>query len=333
MARIRSIKPEFWSNEQVMSCSPLSRLLFIGLWNFCDDSGVHPLKPISIKALVFPGDDIDSASIRRALDELYQNDLISLYSSGGKEYLQVTGWHHQRIDKPTRKYPVLADGIPLETVTYNEKLRESYESTPRVIKEPSTTELELELDKEIKQDQKTCPKPKVLDGFDEFWKVYPRKEAKATAKKAWAKIKPEDGLLDRITSAVSAKASTFDWTKEGGKYIPLPASWLNQRRWEDEAPATPQITTKAINTIMDIYNRVCEGRFQPASGCPDARAESLASLWHAEFSGEKPFQTREGWEDYFRKCLRTDFSWVAKEQINLDFLISKGNVARVWECN
>lgn len=34
MARIRTIKPEFWTSEQVMGCAPLARLLFIGLWNF-----------------------------------------------------------------------------------------------------------------------------------------------------------------------------------------------------------------------------------------------------------------------------------------------------------
>ena len=41
MARIRSIKPEFWTAEQVMECSPMARLLFIGMWNFCDDGGNH----------------------------------------------------------------------------------------------------------------------------------------------------------------------------------------------------------------------------------------------------------------------------------------------------
>jgi hypothetical protein len=41
MARIRTVKPEFWTSEQVMELSPLARLAFIGMWNFCDDAGVH----------------------------------------------------------------------------------------------------------------------------------------------------------------------------------------------------------------------------------------------------------------------------------------------------
>ena len=45
MARIRSIKPQFWTSEQIADCSSNARLLFIGLWNFCDDCGVHPASP------------------------------------------------------------------------------------------------------------------------------------------------------------------------------------------------------------------------------------------------------------------------------------------------
>lgn len=106
MARIRSIKPEFWSSEQVMECSTNARLLFIGLWNFCDDAGRHPLAPKQIKALVFPADDISVDAVRSLLDELSANDLIRLYAVDGKEYFYVTGWQHQKIDRPqSPKYP------------------------------------------------------------------------------------------------------------------------------------------------------------------------------------------------------------------------------------
>ena len=110
MARIRSIKPEFWSSEQVMECSPMARLLFIGLWNFCDDAGNHVNSERTIKAQVFPGDDITSADVRRMLDELSSNDLIACYVHEGKDYLHVTGWKkHQRIDRPSYKHPPFND--------------------------------------------------------------------------------------------------------------------------------------------------------------------------------------------------------------------------------
>lgn len=105
MARIRTIKPEFWTSEQVMECSPLARLLFIGIWNFCDDAGNHPASAITIKALVFPGDAVASDDIRRMLEELSASGLLSFYSASGKQYLHVNGWAHQKIDRPTVKFP------------------------------------------------------------------------------------------------------------------------------------------------------------------------------------------------------------------------------------
>lgn len=106
MARYRTIKPEFWTSEQVMECSPITRLMFIGMWNFADDTGRLPLSPKTIKAQIFPGDDITVEIIRGMIDELSSNGLVNVYRIEDKEYLQVTGWHHQKIDKPQKpKYP------------------------------------------------------------------------------------------------------------------------------------------------------------------------------------------------------------------------------------
>lgn len=105
MARIRTVKPEFWTAEQVMECSPIARLLFIGMWNFCDDGGNHPASTKTLKAEVFPGDEISSDEIRRLICELVSNGLLIEYEAGGKAYWHVTGWHHQKIEKPTYKHP------------------------------------------------------------------------------------------------------------------------------------------------------------------------------------------------------------------------------------
>jgi hypothetical protein len=85
LARIRTVKPEFWTSEQVMNLKRDTRLMFIGLWNFCDDAGRHSAEPRRIKAQVFPGDDdISSETIRGMLQELSTNDLIALYEVSGK---------------------------------------------------------------------------------------------------------------------------------------------------------------------------------------------------------------------------------------------------------
>lgn len=69
------------------------------------------------------------------------------------------------------------------------------------------------------------------EAFAEFWKLYPRKDAKADAVKAWAKV-PFD-LYDVVLDALERQIGQPDWTKDGGKFIPYPASWLNGKRWED----------------------------------------------------------------------------------------------------
>ncbi len=105
MARIRTVKPEFFSSEQVVECSPTARLLFIGLWCFCDDGGVHPYSPRRIKMEVFPGDQYSDDEIIQLLEELATVGLIETYSVEDKHYLIVTGWKHQRIDRPTLRHP------------------------------------------------------------------------------------------------------------------------------------------------------------------------------------------------------------------------------------
>lgn len=108
MARIRTTKPEFWTSEQVTSCSREARLLFIGMWNFCDDAGVHPKSFMRLKMEVLPGDDCTVHQIEGWIEELIKAGLVIEYSAEGKSYWQVSGWKHQKIDKPTYRYPAPA---------------------------------------------------------------------------------------------------------------------------------------------------------------------------------------------------------------------------------
>lgn len=108
MARIRTVKPEFWVSEQVAECSTSARLTFIGLLNFCDDRGVHPAKPKTLKAEIFPMDDITSIQVEEWIRELIAAGLVREFEAGesGERYWHVTGWErHQKIDRPSYKHP------------------------------------------------------------------------------------------------------------------------------------------------------------------------------------------------------------------------------------
>lgn len=87
--------------------------------------------------------------------------------------------------------------------------------------------------------------------FSHFWQAYPRKVAKAAAEKAWKKLKPDHALMALILKALEAQKRTEAWTKDNGAFIPHPATWLNQRRWEDELPqqAAPRSTAAAAGFV------------------------------------------------------------------------------------
>jgi hypothetical protein len=101
LPRIRSIKPEFWKSDQVNQCSLPARLMFIGLWNFCDDEGRAKASATLIKREIFPDDPAEMVdAVKAMLQELSRVGLIELYFADGQEYLHVTGFaRHQKIDK------------------------------------------------------------------------------------------------------------------------------------------------------------------------------------------------------------------------------------------
>ena len=72
------------------------------------------------------------------------------------------------------------------------------------------------------------------DEFVQFWGVYPKKKGKQKAFEAWQKHNGDLPLLDDLLKIVGGQAKSRDWTKDGGQYIPHPATWLNNKRWEDE---------------------------------------------------------------------------------------------------
>lgn len=74
----------------------------------------------------------------------------------------------------------------------------------------------------------------ILRAFDEFWAGYPRKINKAGALACYRKLKVDENLHASILDGVKRWKETEQWNKDDGKYIPHPATWLNQRRWEDE---------------------------------------------------------------------------------------------------
>lgn len=110
MARIRTIKPDFWTDETLTECSLSARLLFIGTWNFCDDEGNLENSHIQLKSKIFPVDNLD---VRPLIQELVTHGLLNEYSVSGKKYLNIKGFKkHQLINRPSKpQFPLYESSL------------------------------------------------------------------------------------------------------------------------------------------------------------------------------------------------------------------------------
>ena len=117
MARKRMIDPKFWADDKMMSLTTRHRLLFIGIWNFSDDGGIHKNSNNMLKAEVFPCDDIIVEEVGKLKDELIELELIIPFNSNGIELFYVKNWKiYQSIQKPIPSKYKLPDDYSSPTV-------------------------------------------------------------------------------------------------------------------------------------------------------------------------------------------------------------------------
>ena len=72
-----------------------------------------------------------------------------------------------------------------------------------------------------------------MSDFDVFWSEYPKKVGKEAARKAWLKSNPN---INIVLNTLSWQKESNQWFVNNGKFVPNPATWINQHRWEDEQP-------------------------------------------------------------------------------------------------
>ena len=219
----RIIKESLCSSEKISSLSDFEFRLWIGLITQVDDAGRGDARPAIIKGRVFPfRERLSIKDIDAALQALAAKGRVSLYKVDGKPSLWFPGWaKHQRIRDCKPKFPG-----PDESDT----LQDSAASCGEL---PQVAAL-------IQSESNPNPNPNPESesntrgaAFDAFWAAYPRKVGKGDARKAFGKVRVELGTL---LSAIEAQKASQQWKREGGRYIPNPATWLNQCRWEDELP-------------------------------------------------------------------------------------------------
>lgn len=112
------------------------------------------------------------------------------------------------------------------------------------------------------------PKPVCIsdaDGFDQFWKLYPKKKSRKDALKAWSRLKPNADLQATLLTALAKHCVSSDWTKANGQYIPMASTWLNGERWLDvlqptAGAARPGSFNDLPQHTPDMYQESRDGR-------------------------------------------------------------------------
>lgn len=114
MARIRTIKPEFWTDGAVVGLSPYARLFFIGTWNFTTcDQGHLPDDPIRLKLQILPMDDVDPKAL---IEELITSGrLVRIHGEDGRSYLHIRRFtDHQKVEKRWSPRCAACKTVPLD---------------------------------------------------------------------------------------------------------------------------------------------------------------------------------------------------------------------------
>lgn len=203
MARIRTIKPEFFTSEDIVSMTPLSRLFYVSLWCEADREGRLEWKPRTFKIRYFPVDDCDIETVAK---ELCDRGLIHLYEADGHTYAEIPSFKkHQVINNREAQ-----SCIPARVKAASPRVQG--EGKGRKGKEPATS-----------------------TRFDDFWETWPKSERKHDKAKCMDKWTNSnlDELADQILADVESKKLTRKWQSDDGQFIEAPLVYLNNRRWED----------------------------------------------------------------------------------------------------
>ena len=254
MARYRRIKPEYWSDDKVIELDHSSRLFFIGMWNFVDDTGVIQNKPRMLKAQIFPADDISIDDVQNILRMLYECSLITY--NDDQSLIRVRGFlNHQKIDRPQPSKYEFVEGEPGQFVEHSTNNRRVIVNTTKLSKD-KTVKTNKDKSKEDGQIQKQ---------FDHLWIIYPKKQKKARCSRVFKGLSKTK--RDACLKGVKRYIKYWELNGTSVSHVPLLSSFINDERWNDELDLSKSQDsmkiTPASNRYTDMYKAEVEEPIDP----------------------------------------------------------------------
>jgi hypothetical protein len=278
MARIRSIKPGFWTDSKIVRLSCWARLFYIGTWNFAlCEKGHLPDDAFELKLQILPADNVDVEPI---LEELLIAGRIERRKTiDGSTYLIVTRLPNH--NKSDARWATRCQYCNEESSEEKEASRANSGESRREVgelaeKQPrkgigregkgyisASDEPMQEYDSFTLQEPLVDATPEVGSDNDprwvEFWTVYPRKQGREEAREAWTNHVLGKGTYkgepikkaDAATIMDGATAYAARVKREGTerKHIKMAQGWLNGLRWEEELDNANQADEGPVNDI------------------------------------------------------------------------------------
>ena len=251
MARIRSIKPEFWASPSVARASAVSRLAFIAMWNWADDHGRGTANLKELEGFIFPNDDVaelssgNTAHFRDVVQEVATCFDVLFYEADGRPFYAIPTWDdHQRNERrsSSSKHPDPTD-IPAfswlgaeipsqDTVNPNISGTGTGEQGNRGTGEQGNSLSTVPAE--------TAPAKAVAvpDTFNAFWNTYDKKQGRKAAEAAYRAALKKSGVTSE--QIIEAASEYVEWQKVEGKhptYTKNAATWLRGEHWNDERSA------------------------------------------------------------------------------------------------
>lgn len=189
---------------------------------------------------------VSESTIKRAIKHLKDEGLIYAGNFNNDRFNHTN--YYTLTDKG---YALIKN--PTDRTGQNDLIETTYSDLPLFNKNTDSTDISIS-DSTL-QIPLISPEEKLKLLFDEFWAAYPRKDDK---KRAWLKfkaIKNLEKVFPDIMADVENKKKSEQWNKNGGQFIPMPSTYLNNERWNDEDTVTKQneIESKCTNELEGFF--------------------------------------------------------------------------------
>lgn len=255
--------PSDWkADDALRMCSPGARALWLEM--LCVMHGAEPRghllvngKPVSNAQMAMLS-ALPLADVNAWMTELEDAAVFSRDPSGAlfsRKMVRDSKKSQEQADKAAKRWGGNADGNASGNAS---GIAESHAETMPQIPIPYPHP-------ELKERDKESLSTRDAD-FQRFWAAYPKKTAKPKAAKAFAQAMKRTDIRAMLAGLDRAKASD-QWRRDGGKYIPHPASWLNQDRWADDDGESPALPFDPDGPLPDGWARKPDGtpynRFVP----------------------------------------------------------------------